>query len=530
MGAILAPKNKKLVMRNVVHYWSLLLLLVPWSLFAQTTATAPGGSGTEGDPFVIATLGDLSYVTQNLGAIDYVGGGYYFLQTAAIDAAATQYWDDSDDNGDGDAYNDPNDGTTAGSDEGFRPIGYGSGFIGQYDGGYWSISNISIDREITPANPNHIGVFGWLHGTLERLIIVDANITAEVRNPTGELGVVVGYADHGSVDNVTVTNGQITVTAASDSANSVGGLIGEIDTDFASISGCFVSVDIDVNCVDALALGGMLGWVKTAINVSDCGVEGSIDVESPHHVGGFSGVFNYGEFSGCFADVDITASYMRGGGGFTGGTGLSTGSNSYARGSISGFSAGKFGGFFGISYAGPVTLTDCYAAPVVSGGAITGGFGGHLYNGGPFTDCYWDVNTTGESLGLGNAADKGDIVGGDLTTSEMQTESTFSSAGWNFSTVWGMASGVNDGYPYLRGVTPSPPLVSTQSTTGLSTNGATFNGNLEGFGSATPTRYGFCYSTSSNPDLNDVVIDLGIPGGTGSFSATISNRLPGAVY
>jgi Secretion system C-terminal sorting domain len=36
----------------------------------------------------------------------------------------------------------------------------------------------------------------------------------------------------------------------------------------------------------------------------------------------------------------------------------------------------------------------------------------------------------------------------------MKTESTFTSRGWDFSSIWAISSGTNNGYPYLQGVTP----------------------------------------------------------------------------
>jgi hypothetical protein len=56
---------------------------------------------------------------------------------------------------------------------------------------------------------------------------------------------------------------------------------------------------------------------------------------------------------------------------------------------------------------------------------------------------FWDTDTSGTTLyGCGD-----DVTG--KTTSQMTTKSTFTNAGWDFSTVWGMEGTYNDGYPYL---------------------------------------------------------------------------------
>ena len=56
---------------------------------------------------------------------DYWDWGANLEQTANIDASSSVYLDDSDDNNDGNKYNDPNDLTSAGTNDGFNPIGSG---------------------------------------------------------------------------------------------------------------------------------------------------------------------------------------------------------------------------------------------------------------------------------------------------------------------------------------------------------------------------------------------------------------------
>jgi hypothetical protein len=55
------------------------------------------------------------------------------------------------------------------------------------------------------------------------------------------------------------------------------------------------------------------------------------------------------------------------------------------------------------------------------------------------TNCFWDTDTGAATSAAG--------IG--KTTAEMQTESTFTDAGWDFDTVWGIGGSVNGGYPYL---------------------------------------------------------------------------------
>ena len=68
--------------------------------------------------YVVSTLGHLSYIAQNTSFWTK-----NFIQTANIDATVTKFWDDTDDTGgvSGDKYNDANDATSTGSNEGFFP-------------------------------------------------------------------------------------------------------------------------------------------------------------------------------------------------------------------------------------------------------------------------------------------------------------------------------------------------------------------------------------------------------------------------
>jgi hypothetical protein len=61
------------------------------------------------------------------------------------------------------------------------------------------------------------------------------------------------------------------------------------------------------------------------------------------------------------------------------------------------------------------------------------------YNGGSVSGSFWDTQTSGQTTSSGGTG---------MTTAEMKTLSTFTSAGWNFVEIWGI--GENQTYPYLR--------------------------------------------------------------------------------
>ncbi|MCK5270595.1 MAG: hypothetical protein KAJ46_07410, partial [Sedimentisphaerales bacterium] len=103
------------------------------------------------------------------------------------------------------------------------------------------------------------------------------------------------------------------------------------------------------------------------------------------------------------------------------------------------------GGLCGFNGHG--TITNCYAT-----GSVTGGYNPHVLGGlcginwdGTITNCFWDVETSG----IGSEGDDNYGATG-KTTEQMQTESTFTDANWDFTVVplWHMPFQVI-GYPML---------------------------------------------------------------------------------
>ena len=128
------------------------------SLLAPTATQPPlqnpsSAYNSNSNKYAVSTLGHLSWIAQNSSSWDKA-----YIQTTNIDATSTKYWDDTDANSDGDKYNDANDITSTGNDEGFSPIGNStSQFTSSYDGNGYSISGLTINRGST----NEVGMFGY---------------------------------------------------------------------------------------------------------------------------------------------------------------------------------------------------------------------------------------------------------------------------------------------------------------------------------------------------------------------------------
>lgn len=263
---------------------------------------------------------------------------------------------------------------------------------------------------------------------------------------------------------------------------------------------------------------GLLGYLLTPGEVKNLGIKRS-SVSGQSYVGGLVGE-NSGTLTDCFAEGAVS------GGAYTGalvGRNGGTMSNCYATGAVSGYDY-SIGGLVGANYG---TVENCYAAGAVSGSGgdfaevyDTGGLAG--YNSGIVTNCYaagvvsgqydtgglvglsagtvqgsfWDVETSGQTASSGGTG---------LTTAQMQTRSTYTDAGWDFTAVWDMQDGIT--LPYHRGALFAGGAF-TVSATGLhgsvsiSPSGGSYAGGTLVSLRATPDT-GYAFAGWQGPGIPD---------------------------
>jgi len=205
-------------------------LVLTIDVFAQT-AVKPAGSGTSTDPYQIATLDNLYWLSQADTAWDK-----YYVQTANIDASATKNWDGG---------------------KGFSPIGDDIiKFIGTYDGAGYNISNLTINQG------KYVGLFGFSGNSavIKNVSLLKASISGGFHY-TDYIGAIAGY-NFGTIKN---SNAQVTASGGSDiggiaginsgsisnsytkgtisgTENSIGGLVGSNDGSIdSSYSMCTIS-------------------------------------------------------------------------------------------------------------------------------------------------------------------------------------------------------------------------------------------------------------------------------------------------
>jgi hypothetical protein len=274
------------------------------------------------------------------------------------------------------------------SPDAFPIIGGGQGsqnrFSGVFDGMGHSIHHFIYQPEIQ----GRCGLFGWisLEGQIKNLTLIDPNVIAPEGFATGS---VVGYLQ-GNLSNCFVTGGFVK------GKSMVGGLAGQ---SYGTITQC--SADGIVIGIDYV--GGLVGSNsgKIAASYSDSSVSGS------QYVGGLVGNNNqsYGHYSGS-----------------------SVISDSYASGFIEADST--VGGFVGKNNA---SIQNCWTSEKVQGVTNVGAFAGEIEDDwdleANYSFCFWDVNVNPGLDGIGTGIEP-NIVG--LPTTEMQMESTFTEAGWDF--------------------------------------------------------------------------------------------------
>lgn len=224
------------------------------------------GSGTEADPYVIATLKDLDYFKSQVNEGNTYSGKY-IRQTADIDASVSNTVD-------------------------WTPIGTSSSvcFQGTYDGG-----GHEITMQFNPTAA-YYGFFSYLKNAIIKNIIVRGRYTSLSR--IGYIGALCGDAS-GTLDVKNCHN-----YIPFEGSKYMGGLVGSAVN--LSMSHCTNNVNLKGAQSGSLAnFGGLVGYVKTSINISDCKNTGNIDGTS--QVGGIVGFGPNGTYNRCINEGTVTA-------------------------------------------------------------------------------------------------------------------------------------------------------------------------------------------------------------------------------
>lgn len=470
--SIVIPNLQSEIPTPMKHLIIFFIFITLPTLIQAQTATAPSGSGTSGDPYLVATLDNLYWITQNSSS-----WGAYFKQTADIDASSTSGWD---------------------SGNGFLPIGNSSTkFTGTYDGDGHTISTLIISRS------GLIGLFGVASGSE----IKNIGVISIGYGNSSTIGGIAGILEGGSISNCYSTG-----VFSGNSSSTMGGLVG---SNSGSISHSYSTVSGG----GGDNVGGLVGYNSGSINnsYSTGDVSGSGGGGTQIYVGNLVGRnFSSGTISSTYSTGDVSTGYILGGL-----VGFNSGSisDSYGKGEVAGTS-GANGGLVGLNQG---SVNSSYSTAIVAAGTNPGGLVG-VNQSTVDSDSFWDTEVSGQASSHGGTG---------KTTSEMTSSTPFTNAGWDFSDTWNIDAGINDGYPALLWQTEFgtvAPTAESGAATSITSSSVTMNGTVNPGRENTVVR--FVYGTVSETYTDSIeAIQSSLNGwGEMSVSADVSGLNLGTTY
>ena len=393
----------------------LIMMLFTGMLLAQIAEPPTIGTGTTVNPYQIATLNNLCWLSQNSSEWDQK----HYIQTADINASDTYNWN-------------------AGA--GFSPIGITETAFSScsYDGRGFVIDSLFINIS---SDFDH-GFFGKvISSTFENINLTNVNITGY-----SGVGALVGYSDGSDFTNCT-SSGNV------NGYERVGGLIGDsyAYSAFNNITNCHSSCDVTGSGGEKI--GGLIGTIYHS-NVSNCSTAGTVS-SSNSYVGGLIGYINIMTVSRSFATGDVSGNENVGGLlGYAYASGIG---NCYARGSVTGSS--NTGGLVGyLNQCSNNSPDKSYSTGFINGaGTYVGGLVGQIYWG-TVTNSFFDYETAGTTSNSAGGARKTTIEMTDVSTFTDSTHTDLSEP-WDFvgnpnydtanDDIWDIDSELNNGYPFL---------------------------------------------------------------------------------
>jgi len=380
-----------------------------------------GGNGSKNDPIHIATAAQLEHLANMPFAYSL-----HFVLIDDIDIGSTIY---------------PTALIAPDTNVSFRGF-QGTSFTGFFDGNGHRIINLTIDTGGTETD--YLGLFGQISSSSVIKNLGLENVTIIGGDNSNYLGSLAGL-NAGSITNCYTTGsisgddyigglvgysaGSITNCYTAGSISGIIGLGGLVGYNNGCITNCYATGSVTAGGHSGY-LGGLVGYNKGSI--TNCYATGSISGgEESNRLGGLVGDNCYGSISNCYTIGSVTfgddSDYL---GGLVGVNYSGSLSNCYATGSVNGGDNTRcLGGLVGYTYRSSVS--ECYATGSVSGGDNSKYLGGLVgYNVyGSISNSFWDMDTSDTANGVGYGSSNG-ATG--KVTAEMQMQSTFTDAGWDF--------------------------------------------------------------------------------------------------
>lgn len=397
------------------------VMLFAGAVQAQSPVT-PAGAGTEANPYLIASLGNLVWLA-NDGSFDSARNSAHYRQVADIDMGSLS------------------------TGVGFKRIGFNASvaFSGVYDGGGYTLSNLYVNAF------GNGGLFAATNGAvITNLTIHNAEVTGA---GSPNYGVLIADARNTRVENVHITG---TVTVGSAGQQNIGGIVGTAAQTILEN----VSVKATVQVRGSIHVGGIVGRLVTDISQSPFSLlrkgifEGTFTLpDGGFYAGGLVGILSSASVEESYAIITLNASGSSFRLGGLVGEALMMNAqsirDSYVQGSITYSGSTSIGGFIGHTAEGSIVRS--YAAVSMSPGRsdmaigfIGSSTGTTLFNNNFFNRDLAGVQVTSFASGITS-----------LTTAQMRSEASFT--GFDFTDTWGIAPNYRNGYPHFQ-TEDVPPL------------------------------------------------------------------------
>ena len=138
-------------------------------------------------------------------------------------------------------------------------------FIGTYDGGGFTISNMNYSSSSSGDAGQDIGLFGYIeYGTVRNVVVASSTFTGFL-----DVGAIAGNNDKGTIQNCRVES-DVTIKAGTTSAKRLGGIAGNISGSSAEIAGCICAASVTrQGWTETESFGGIVGYSYSG-TIKDC--------------------------------------------------------------------------------------------------------------------------------------------------------------------------------------------------------------------------------------------------------------------
>ena len=244
------------------------------------------GNGTKQNPYLIKTVAQMQAFAKSVNGGESYQGQYISLNNN-LDLSDVATW---------------------------TPIGASSAFKGTFDGGQYTISNLTFGTKAEPAELENVGLFGDLGdgGVIRNVGVKDA-VVYNYYTGGQHIGLIAaGTGDSSVVENCWAT-GEITSNGGStgDMYSYIGGLVGGSGGK-SLIANSWADVNItSANKTSNNAVGGIVGGTTNYSLVINCAAFGDISDTSDDTFSGVGGVVGYcdGAVYACYSDMNLKSDY-----------------------------------------------------------------------------------------------------------------------------------------------------------------------------------------------------------------------------